>query len=454
MEILQHTLAFIFALALLITFHEYGHFWVARRCGVKILRFSVGFGKPLYKRVFGEDKSEFVIAAIPLGGYVKMLDEREANVEPEELPRAFNRKPLGQRFAIVFAGPLFNFIFAIFAYWLVFMVGITGYKPIIGKVVEDSIAHQSGLEIGQEIIAIDGVRTRTWASVMDRAVSKLLESGSMQFTVRDENMSEATKTVDVSAISIDDIAGGKFMAELGIGPEQIKLLAKIKRVIDGGAAARAGMKNGDEIIRVEGEEMNYWDDWVDIVRSHPEQQIQVEVLRGGERIELLVRPEGVTEEAKLVGKVGVEVDYPEEVDESKLATESYAPLPAFQKGLEKTWDVSIMSLRVMGKMITGEASVKNLSGPISIAQYAGYTAAAGFAIYISFLAVVSVSLGLLNLFPIPILDGGHLMYYLIELVKGSPVSDSTQLVGQQVGLAVLLGLMSLVFYNDIVRLVG
>lgn len=454
MEVLQHIAAFIFALGLLITFHEFGHYWVARRCQVKILRFSIGFGRPLYKREFSEDKSEFVIAAIPLGGYVKMLDEREGKVEAEERDRAFNQKPLGQRFAIVLAGPLFNFIFAVFAYWLVFMVGISGYKPIIGSVAEDSIAGRAGFEVGQEVIAIDDNRTKTWASVIDRAVSKLLESHSIQFTLRDKNMSESVISVDVSDLSIDDIAGGKFMKEFGIGPEQIRLIAKIKRVIKGGAAEEAGMMAGDEILRVNGQDANYWDDWVDIVRSHPQQALQVEILRKQETMELRVIPSGTMEDGALVGKVGVEVDFPEEIDQSKLATETYGPIPAFFKGLEKTWDVAIMSLRVMGKMISGEASVKNLSGPISIAQYAGYTAAAGVAVYISFLAVVSVSLGLLNLFPIPLLDGGHLMYYLIEFVKGSPVSESVQVIGQQVGLAVLLGLMSLVFYNDIMRLIG
>ncbi len=456
MEILQHILAFIFALGLLITFHEFGHFWVARRCDVKILRFSVGFGKPLYKRVFGEDKIEFVIASIPLGGYVKMLDEREGSVAEGDLPRAFNRKPLGQRFAIVFAGPFFNYIFAVIAFWLVFMIGVTGYKPVIGSVEVGSLAEQAGLQSGQEILEVSDVRTRTWASVMDRSVSKIIQTDSIQLLVRDDSLFEKQIVLDVSDISIDDIAGGKLMKVLGIGPERIRVPAKIKEVMAGRPAEKAGLLAGDEILSVDGKVIHYWDEWADYLKAHPEKSVAVIVARAGEQHRVMVKAEINEEDGDGIPRVGVIGDIPQqlEIDESRKATESYAVGESFIKALIKVWDVSALSLRVLGKMITGQASVKNLSGPISIAQYAGYTAAAGLAAYISFLAIVSVSLGLLNLFPIPLLDGGHLMYYLIELILGEPVSESTQVLGQQFGLALLLGLMSLVFYNDIMRLIG
>lgn len=455
-EILQHIVAFIFALGILITFHEFGHYWVARKCDVKILRFSVGFGKPLYKRYFGDDKTEFVIAAIPLGGYVKMLDEREGNVSQADLPRAFNRKSLGQRFAIVFAGPLFNYIFAVFAFWLVFMIGVTGYKPVVGQVEEGSIADRAGLQTGSEILEVNDVRTRTWASVMDRSVNKIIEADPIKFLVRDSNMIEQNIVLNTQSISIDDIAGGNLMRVLGIGPERIRIPARIAEVITGRAADQAGFQSGDLVLKVDDQAIEYWDEWAEYISSHPEQSMVVVIERDGEQHTLKVHPQIHPDDKDNIPRVGVIADYPKQLndDADRKAIESYGIVEGLFKSVTKTWDVSLMSLRVLGKMITGQASVKNLSGPISIAQYAGYTAAAGVAAYISFLGIVSVSLGLLNLFPIPLLDGGHLMYYLIEFVKGGPVSESTQLIGQQLGLALLLCLMSLVFYNDIVRLIG
>ena len=455
-EIFQHILAFVFALGILITFHEFGHYWVARKCDVKILRFSVGFGKPVYKRYFGQDKTEFVIASIPLGGYVKMLDEREGSVADSELDRAFNRKPLGQRFAIVFAGPLFNYIFAVFAFWLVFMIGVTGYKPIIGEITADSVAAHAGLKSGQEIIAVEGAPTKTWASVMDHSVNKIIEKDAFEITILDTNGEKRNVMLNTSGISIDDIAGGKLMKVLGIGPERVRIPAKIAEVMPGRPAEAAGFQAGDLIIDVDGQAIDYWDQWAEYLIANPEKAVAVTVRRGNQEVALSVQSKPHPDDGDGIPRVGVKADYPEQLFDNpdKKATESYGIIKGFTKALVKVWDVSIMSLRVLGKMITGEASVKNLSGPISIAQYAGYTAAAGVAAYVSFLAIVSVSLGLLNLFPIPLLDGGHLMYYLIELVKGGPVSESAQLVGQQLGLALLLGLMSLVFYNDIMRLIG
>lgn len=453
MEYIQYAAAFIFALGILVTFHEFGHYWVARYFDVKILRFSVGFGRPLYTRRYGTDNSEFTIAAIPLGGYVKMLDEREGPVARDELPRAFNRKPLGQRFAIVLAGPLFNFIFALVAYWLVFTIGVTGYRPLIDSVESGSLAEQAGISAGQEILAVNGKPARTWASVLDKSVARIIEGGKLEYLVRDNSQQEQLLIMDVTKISIDDIAGGQLLARLGIEPQRMPIYAIVGKVLPGGAAEKAGLKAGDELLTADGKDVRQWMDWVQYVRHRPEQLIKLKINRRGRQMVVDIRPLPYVEKGVTIGQVGIQVDLPEGPDPELLATESYGPIESIFLSFEKIWDVSAMSLRVLGKILTGQASVKNLSGPISIAQYAGYTAAAGVAVYISFLAVVSVSLGLLNLFPIPLLDGGHLMYYLIEFVKGSPVSEAVQVVGQQVGLAVLLGLMTLVFYNDIVRLI-
>lgn len=454
MEFLQYILAFVFALGILVTFHEYGHYWVARHFDVKILRFSIGFGRALYTKRFGPDNAEFTIAAIPLGGYVKMLDERETTVNESETHRAFNNKPLGQRFLIVLAGPLFNFIFAIAAYWLVFTLGVSGYKPIIEEVEQGSIASQAGVYKGQKILAVNDRQVKTWASVMDKSVAKIIEGGLLEYKVQDATGQQRTLQLDVSSISVDDIAGGKLLDQLGIKPVQMPIYSRVGKVLPDSAAAAAGLQEGDEIIRADGDDVSLWPDWVEYVRARPGQKISLQVKREEQLLPLEITPRAHQQEGETVGQVGVGVQVPEDPDPSYLATESYGLFESVGLALNKTWDVSVMSLRVLGKMLTGQASVKNLSGPISIAQYAGYTAAAGVAVYISFLAVVSVSLGLLNLFPVPLLDGGHLMYYLIEFVKGSPVSEAVQVVGQQVGLAVLLGLMMLVFYNDIVRLIG
>ena len=454
MEIVQHIIAFIFALGLLVTFHEFGHYWVARRFDVKILRFSVGFGKPLYKKIYGPDKTEFVIAGIPLGGYVKMLDEREGNVDNSELERAFNRKPLGQRFAIVFAGPAFNFIFAILAYWLVFILGVSGFKPIIGSVEEGSLADSAGLSSGQEILQVNDQETRIWTSVMDASVAAILEGERLVYHVRDTDRGDLDIHVDISTISVDDIASGQLMKTLGLKPDRQDLPAHVVQVLEDSAAERAGIQTGDTIVHADATPITNGQAWIDYVKPRAGVNIQVQVRRNEQLVELTVIPDEFELDGDRIGRVGVMIGLSEQDKENLKATESYGLIESTGKAVNKTFEVALMSLRVLGKMITGEASVRNLSGPISIAQYAGYTAAAGIPFYISFLAVVSVSLGLLNLFPVPLLDGGHLMYYLIEFVKGSPVSESAQVIGQQLGLAVLLGLMSLVFYFDIMRLIG
>jgi len=480
---IQSVLAFIVALGILITFHEFGHYWVARRCKVKILRFSVGFGKPIWRfdfrqpfwhlgfthspwnprnfnkllqqRQFEQDETEFVLAALPLGGYVKMLDEREGNVEEAEKQYAFNTKPLSQRLAIVLAGPVFNFVFAIVAYWAVYMIGVTGLKPIVDEVTDDSIAMQAGFKRGQQIVSIDGVNTPTWLSVIDRTVARVVDGGQVTFHVVENDSIERHLQVDMSRISIDEMASGQLLSQLGIQPKIPEYPAMIGDVTAGGAADSAGLRPGDQILRADGIEIQRWVDWVEYVRSRPDTRIDVDVSRNGNIIPLIITPEALSmDSGEVIGRIGAAFDSRYQPDASLYALESYSVLPAFIKAADRTWEMSVMTLRVLGKMLIGEASVKNLSGPITIAKYAGDTATLGIVAFLGFLAIVSVSLGVLNLLPIPMLDGGHVMYYLIEGIKGSPVSESFQIIGQQVGLVLLLGLMGVAFYNDILRVLG
>ena len=454
-DFIQSILAFIVALGILITFHEYGHFWVARRFDVKILRFSIGFGRPLYTRRFGVDQSEFVIAALPLGGYVKMLDEREGEVDEQERHRAFSCKPLLQRFLIVLAGPVFNFIFAIAAYWLIYMIGIDGLKSLIESVEEHSIAEAAGFRAGQEIRKVDDVRTPTWFAVIDATVNKVVDASEVVFTVSEDSENEIDIVLDMSEVSIDDMAGGRLLHTIGWVPIRPKLPAIIGNIVTGSVADHAGLEGGDKIIAADGQTITTWEALVNVIRSHPGESLEVELIRADELHTIVLRPDSITDKnGETIGRIGAAVDQQPDVFKAYVATESYYPHTALFKAVGKTWDVSLLTLRILGKMILGEASVKNLSGPISIARYAGSSADIGLVAFLGFLSIVSISLGVLNLLPVPLLDGGHLMYYLIEFVKGSPVTESVQLVGQQVGIFLLFGLMGLAFYNDIIRLIG
>jgi regulator of sigma E protease len=454
MDVLQSALAFIVILGILITFHEFGHYWVARKCDVKILRFSVGFGRPIWQRKIGIDQTEFVVAALPLGGYVKMLDEREGSVDVEDKHRAFNNKSLLQRIMIVVAGPLFNFIFAVLAYWAMYMVGISDFKPLVGDIDANTIAAESGFKTGDRIIKVDGKKTPTWSSVIDTTVANVVNAREVVFTVRAGEYSERDIPVDLSQISIDEMASGRLFNAIGLHPLRPVIPAIIGEIIAGGAAEKFGLEVGDKIIQVDSEPVKDWMDWVQLIRSNPNQTLEIDIIRAGDAVTVTVIPSLVLEAEQEVGKIGAGLDRRYLDDTSFQAIESYTLIPAFFKAVQKTGDMSIMTLRILGKMIVGEASVKNLSGPISIAQYAGKTVNLGFAVFLGFMAVISVSLGVLNLLPIPLLDGGHLFYYMIEMLKGSPPSESFQMAGQQVGLIVLLGLMSIALYNDILRVVG
>ncbi len=453
-DIVQSIAAFIVALGVLITFHEFGHYWVARCFDVKILRFSIGFGRTVYKKSFGKDSTEFVIAALPLGGYVKMLDEREGDVTEEELPRSFNYKPLWQRFSIVSAGPVFNFIFAVFAYWIIFVVGVNGLRPIIGEVEPASISDNAGLKAGQEIISINDTQTLSWSTAIDMLVNHTVNRDVINLVVADKDGLRQRVEIDLSQISIDQMAEGKLLEAIGLGIIELKVPAIIGEILPDGAAEKSGLRQRDEIVSVNGVATQSWHQWVDHIRNNPEKNLSVEVLRSGSSVNIDVIPDSVQSDGVTVGRIGAAAYVADGLFDSYFVLESYSMPHAFLKSIKKTWEMSVLTLRVLGRMLVGDASVKNLSGPISIAQYAGQSAGIGLLAFFSFMAIVSVSLGVLNLLPVPLLDGGHLMYYLIEAVIGKPVSEAMQMLGQQIGIVLLLGLMSIAFYNDIIRLLG
>jgi len=444
-------LAFIVAIGVLVTVHEFGHFWVARRLGVKVLRFSIGFGQPLWKRRFGADDTELVVAALPLGGYVKMLDEREEEVPAAELHRAFNRQPLRSRMAVVVAGPLANFLFAILAYWLMFVAGVPGLRPVVGDVAPGSYAEQAGISSGDEILAIGDTPTPTWeATVLALLDASLDGDESVTLTLRTPEGLERHLQASFAA-SDELLQKGGVLENFGLSPWQPP--AVIDSLVEDGAGARAGLQPGDRIIQADAVAVTSWSQWVEYVRLRPGQLIRVQVERAGRVTGLDLTPDSVSDAGQTIGRIGAYVRLPDEGQRATMrVVVRHGPLQAVFESLEKTWEVTTLTLRTLWKMVSGGASVENLSGPISIAQYAGQSAAVGLATFLGFLGIVSVSLGVLNLLPVPVLDGGHLMYYVIELVKGSPLSEAAQLAGQKIGIALLLALMTLALYNDLLRL--
>lgn len=442
---------FVVTVAVLVTVHEYGHFWVARRCGVKVLRFSIGFGKSLYswRDSLG---TEYVIAAIPLGGYVKMLDEREGDVDEAELDKAFNRKPVLQRIAVVAAGPLANFILAILAFWLVYFAGETGYAPVVGAVEKGSIADVAGLEEGQEIVAVDGKETPTWQALNFHLLDRIGESGSIRFSVR---YSDSDVTYDslgeleewLADAETPDLVGG-----LGITLFRPPVPARLADVVADSPAARAGLEAGDLVLSADKQAVADWSAFVTYVRARPGQSITLEVERDGGVEWLEVTPARQTAaDGQSVGQVGVSVAIPE-WPEQWIRTFEYGPITALGVAVKRTGELSLFTLTSIKKMLMGLISPKNLSGPITIAKVATASAKSGLESYVAFLALLSISLGVLNLLPIPVLDGGHLLYYCVELLAGRPVPERIQLLGYQLGLFIILGVMGLALYNDFARL--
>lgn len=450
-EVLFNIVAFLFVIGILVTFHEFGHFWVARRCGVKVLRFSVGFGKPIYTW-HGADGTEYVLARIPLGGYVKMLDERNEPVAEADLPYAFNRQSLGARIAIVAAGPVFNFILAIVFYWLIFMIGTEGLKPVVDEVKESSVAMQAGMQPGDQILLINDKDSQTWGIAGLNFIAAVVEGQPFaDVTVQDANGESQIRKLDLQGLNVD-FSRESVISQLGITPRFPVWPAIIGEVIAGEAADKAGLIHGDEVLAVDGEPITGWRDWVGQILEKPRKTMQLTILRAGQELTLSITPGIKVRDEVQYGYVGVRPFPPPAIPAELRAVVEYPFLAAWGEAVKKTWQISSLTLRMLGKMLVGEASIKNISGPLTIAQYAGRSASIGLVQFLGFLALVSISLGVLNLLPIPILDGGHLMYYLVEWVKGSPVSEKTQLWGQQMGMVALGLLMMLALYNDVVRL--
>jgi regulator of sigma E protease len=445
--------SFIVALAILITVHELGHFWIARKLGVRVLRFSIGFGRPLLRHVSPRDGTEYVLAAVPLGGYVKMLDEREGPVPEKERHLAFNSQRLWKRIAVVTGGPLFNFLFAILVYWAIFVSGDVGTRALIGEVAPGSIAAEAGFAPGDELLAIADRPTATWESAMFVLMAKVLDGQDLLVRVRNERGLEEERILDGRALSglPDDPA---ILANLGLSPARPVLPAIIGDLTPDEPAAQAGLHPGDIVRGVDGEPIELWSELVDAVQMHPGRPLRLEVERGPERLELLVVPRAVQLADREIGRIGAAAQVPDHLFDDYRTEVRLGPLAAAGAAIRKTADMSLLMLRVIGRMLVGKASIENLSGPISIAETAGKTASYGLGYFLKFLAVVSISLGVINLLPIPVLDGGHLLYFAIEAVKGSPLSEQAQLQGQRVGLALLAALMSLAFYIDISRLLG
>ena len=443
---LAHTIvSFIVALGVLIVVHEYGHYLAARLCGVKVLRFSVGFGRALLSRRRGD--TEWVIAAIPFGGYVKMLDEREGEVAPEEAHRAFNRQSVGRRFFIVVAGPLFNFLFAILVYAGLFMYGMPEARPVLGEPPAGTSAAAAGLRGGDTVRAIDGEPVSTWQDLRWRVLQAALQREVLRLETLNERGHLGGATLDLRAFPSEQTE--KDVLELvGLRLQAPKLEPLIGSLEAGSPAVRAGLKPGDRVTGVDGKPISSWGEFVRLIQQSPGAPVSLQIERGAERLELAVTPDALRAGGRQVGRIGAG---PQDGEKFFMRV-SYGPGEALLKAAQKTYEISVFSLKMLGKMLLGEVSWKHLSGPVTIADFAGQSAQMGWLSYLTFLALISISLGVLNLLPIPLLDGGHLMYYAIEIVKGRPVSERAMELGQRVGLALLLVMMAFAFYNDLNRL--
>jgi len=454
MSFLISAAAFLVAIGILVAVHEYGHFIAARIAGVRVLRFSIGFGRPLWLRRAGPDRTEYCIAAIPFGGYVKLLDERDCPVAPDERHRAFNRQPVQARIGILAAGPLLNFIFAVLAYWAMFVIGIPGARPVIGEVTPESIAARAGLQNEDEIVRVGDRVSTTWEAVVVAMLDEMLERGRIGLVVRQRGGPERSLSLDTSGQEAALTEPGQLFPGLGITPWTPALPPVLGEVLPGGSAERSGLRPGDRILSADGAQVESWPDWVELVRSRPGETLSVVVERGGSRMPMTLQIDTMDSDEGAVGRIGAAPEVPEGLFDVTRSIERYDVVTALGRALDKTWRMSSLTVRMMARMITGQVSVRNISGPINIAQYAGYSASVGIAPFLSFLAVVSLSLGILNLLPVPMLDGGQIVFQLAEAAKGSPLSERTQLIGQQVGIALLLLLMSFAFYNDLSRLLG
>ncbi len=441
----------IVAIGLLVTVHEFGHFWVARKLGVKVLRFSVGFGSPLWKRT-ARDGVEYVIAAIPLGGYVKMLDEREGGVDEAELPRAFNRQKLSVRTAIVLAGPVANLIFAVFAYWAVFLSGETGLKPILDAPTQNSAAAAAGFRSGDEIIAIGGEPANSWERVIYQLVEYAVDDKAAPVSVIGEDGLQRELYLPAeSLLALTESQGA--VSQIGLLQKLPEIPAVIGAVVTDSPAQAAGFQSGDRVAGVNGKPIQDWHAWSREIRENPGRGLEVEVERDG-RLQLLQLIPGEKGGGDtVIGFAGV--SYTDDIDFSRYRSEiHYSPLSALERAVQETWKMSALTLKVIGGMLSGQLSVESLGGPVTIAKAAGDTAEIGIHAFIRFLAMLSVTIGVLNLLPIPVLDGGHLAFYLVEFLAGRPLPESLQARAQGIGMMIMIGIMLLALYVDLGRIFG
>ncbi len=453
----QHLLAFLFAVGLLVTVHEFGHYWVARRLGFKVLRFSVGFGKPLFRRVAGADKTEYVLAAIPLGGYVKLLDEREAPVESTEVARAFNRRPHWQRILVLLAGPAFNIIFAVLLLAALFWVnGVTHVRPVVGEVIAESPAARAGIRSGDEIRNIDGEQVRDQSDVVMSLLEQMAGDGRVELVLASAD--GATRQAVLDVVDGDErrrlTIPENLLHGLGFGFYRPPVPAVLGRVLPDGTGAAAGLMAGDEVVSINGTAIADFYDMARRISEHAGDTVSITLRRAGQEMSLRVPVAAVEEQGKRVGRIRVEPPARIKLPASMIVHSAVGPGSALAMGASEAWRMTALQARVFWRMIQGHVSLKNLSGPLTIAEYAGDTARSGPAEFASFLVLISLSLGFLNLLPIPILDGGQIVYQLVEWIKGSPLSERAQVVGQQVGIGLLVLMMGVALFNDILRQFG
>jgi regulator of sigma E protease len=449
MDILQKFLAFLVVLSVLVVIHELGHYWVARWCGVKVLRFSIGFGRILWSRRYGPDRTEWAIAAIPLGGYVKMCDEREGDVAPQDLPRTFNRQPVGRRIAIVAAGPIANLVLAVLLFAGTFVAGVPGQRALLAEPLPGTPAATAGLRGGDLVVAIDGAPVKSWQDLRWRLLKSSGQRDVALDVVRDGSDAHASRVMSLASIAPTDWEGN-FMTQLGLAADFGAPL--VDEVIPGKPAEGAGLRAGDRIVAIDGLPMRSPSEVAARTNAKPAVPTTFRIKRGTSEFDVILTPEATEQGGKRVGLAGLRLRIDPAAAERLGITVRYGVGEALVEGARKTYELSIFTLKMIGRIATGDASLKNLSGPITLADYAGQSAQAGLLVFVGYLALISISLGVLNLLPIPLLDGGHLLYYLAEFIKGSPVSDRAFEIGQRIGMAVLAVMMALALFNDLSRL--
>jgi regulator of sigma E protease len=452
MKMLFFLVAFLVAIGILVAVHEFGHYWVAKKLGFKVLRFSIGFGKPLVMRVGKDaDRTEYCLAAIPLGGYVKLLDEREGEVSAGELHRSFTRRPVLHRIAVLLAGPAMNLLFAAVLYAILAMVGTEIVKPVVGQVRLDSPAAVAGLQRGDQIVRVGDRNVGDTEELQIALIRQFSDDGVIPLRVRRDG-SERTLTLRVRDDRRAMTEPGKLLPGLGFDLATWNAATLVHEAPEGSAGARAGLRVGDRLLAVDGQPVANRMEFISQVSGAPGRDISIEVERGGQRLRIVAAVPRLIEQGRPIGRLGITLEEgPQSWPPGLVETHRSGPIDAMVGGVAKTWEMSSLTVQMLWRIVTGQVSAKNISGPISIAEFAGISAYLGLTAFLAFLAIISVSLGVLNLMPVPLLDGGQVVYQVVEAIKGTPLSERAQLFGQQVGIALLVVLMSLAFYNDISR---